>query len=91
MSDTGGPRWVSTGSGGINLLAADGSVLLSVSSVGALTFGAAATVTGMVIQSMTSTQRDALSSPTAGTIIYNSTTNKLNVRVAAGWEAVTSA
>lgn len=39
---------------------------------------------------MTTTQRDAVASPTAGMVIYNSTTNKLNVYTTA-WEAVTSA
>lgn len=37
---------------------------------------------------MTSTQRDALT-PSAGMVIYNTTTNKLNVYTTA-WEAVTS-
>lgn len=40
---------------------------------------------------MTTTQRDNVASPTAGMVVYNSTTGKLNVRGAAGWEAVTSA
>lgn len=40
---------------------------------------------------MTTTQRDNIASPTAGMVVYNSTTGKLNVRGAAGWEAVTSA
>lgn len=39
---------------------------------------------------MTTTQRDAVASPTAGMVIYNSTTNKLNVYTTA-WESVTSA
>jgi len=38
---------------------------------------------------MTTTQRDAIPSPTAGMVIYNTTTNKLNVYTIA-WEAVTS-
>lgn len=38
---------------------------------------------------MTTTQRDAIPSPTAGMVIYNTTTNKLNVYTTA-WEAVTS-
>ena len=47
---------------------------------------------GFSIPVMTQTQRDALEiSPAEGTLIYNATTNKLNVRVAAAWEAVTSA
>ena len=39
---------------------------------------------------MTTTQRDAIASPTAGMVVYNSTTNKLNVYTTT-WEAVTSA
>lgn len=38
---------------------------------------------------MTTTQRDAIPSPTAGMVIYNSSTNKLNVYTTT-WEAVTS-
>jgi len=39
---------------------------------------------------MTTTERNAIPSPTAGMVIYNATTNKLNVYTTA-WEAVTSA
>lgn len=39
---------------------------------------------------MTTTQRDNITGPTAGMVIYNTTTNKLNVYTTA-WEAVTSA
>ena len=47
---------------------------------------------GVVLPSMTTTERDALDSSELlrGQLIYNSTTNKVNVRVAAAWEAVTS-
>lgn len=38
---------------------------------------------------MTTTERNAIPSPTAGMVIYNSTTNKLNVYTTT-WEAVTS-
>lgn len=40
---------------------------------------------------MTTTQRNAVSSPTAGMEIYNSTTNKKNFYNGSAWEAVTSA
>ena len=40
---------------------------------------------------MTGTERDAISSPTAGLIVYNSTTNKLNFYNGSAWEVVTSA
>lgn len=38
----------------------------------------------------TTTERDAIPSPTEGVIIYNSTTQKLNFYDATGWRAVTS-
>lgn len=90
MSYTAGSRWVPTAAGGVILMAADGTTLLTVSSTGAVTFGAAATVPALRVQNMTTAERDALTAST-GTLIYNTTTNKLNVRVAAAWEAVTSA
>lgn len=40
---------------------------------------------------MTTTQRDAISGPATGSVIYNTTTNKLNLYTGAAWEAVTSA
>lgn len=62
---------------------------------GAPAASAALTVTsttqGLLFPRMTETQRDAISAPTAGLVIYNTTTNKLNLRVAAAWEVITSA
>lgn len=49
------------------------------------------TTKGLLIPRMTGTQRDAISSPATGLVIYNTTTNKLNFRAASAWEAVTSA
>lgn len=49
------------------------------------------TTQGFLPPRMTSTQRDAIASPTAGLVIYNSTTNKLNFYSGSAWEAVTSA
>ena len=40
---------------------------------------------------MTTTERNNLASPQAGMLIYNTTTNKLNVRVNSSWQAITSA
>lgn len=51
----------------------------------------ASTTKGVLFPRMTTTQRDAISSPPSGLVIYNTTTGKLNVRGAAAWEAVTSA
>ena len=43
------------------------------------------------LQGITTAQRDGISSPRVGMLIYNSTKNKLNVYTGAEWEAVTSA
>jgi hypothetical protein len=48
------------------------------------------TTTGLGLPSMTTTQRGNVAAPRAGLVIYNSTTNKINV-FTTGWEAVTSA
>ena len=47
------------------------------------------TTKGLGVPAMTGTERDAISSPRAGLIIYNTTTAKLNIFTTA-WEAVTS-
>lgn len=48
------------------------------------------TTQGFLPPRLTTTQRDAISTPTAGLIIYNSTTNKLNLFTTT-WEVITSA
>lgn len=48
-------------------------------------------MSGCLFPVHTTAERDALTGIPAGYVIYNSTTNKLNVRVAAAWEAITSA
>lgn len=47
--------------------------------------------TRLVLPKMTTTARDAMTNPVSGTIIYNTTTNKINFYNGSGWEAVTSA
>jgi hypothetical protein len=39
---------------------------------------------------MTTTERNALSNPDTGTVIYNETVNKLQVRTTTAWETITS-
>jgi hypothetical protein len=43
------------------------------------------TTQGVLFPRMTTTQRDAISSPPDGLVLYNSTTNKLQVRAAGSW------
>lgn len=76
----------------------EGMRLTSTSAVfGATSINAAAavqidsTTRGFLPPRMSTTQRNAISSPPAGLVIYNNTTNKLNVYTGAAWEAVTSA
>jgi hypothetical protein len=78
-----------------------GSAAMRINSAGAIGVGAGisaaalldltSTTRGLLPPRMTTAQRDAISTPPAGLMIYNTTTNKLNVRTASSWEAVTSA
>jgi hypothetical protein len=49
------------------------------------------TTKGFRPPSMTTTERNAISTPIAGLMIYNNSTNKLNFYNGSAWEAVTSA
>jgi hypothetical protein len=49
------------------------------------------TTRGLLPPRMTTTQRDAITTPGAGEFIYNTTTNKLNFYNGSAWEAVVSA
>jgi len=66
---------------GIGTTSPSASALLDVSS----------TTQGLLPPRMTGAQRDAISSPAAGLMVYNTTTNKLNFYNGTAWEAVTSA
>jgi hypothetical protein len=48
------------------------------------------TTRGFLPPRMTGTQRDAISTPPAGLILYNSTTNKLNIRESSTWNELIS-
>jgi len=69
---------------------ASGNVGIGGTANAAAILDAASTTKGFLPPRMTTAQRDAISTPPAGLVIYNTTTNKLNVRTASSWEAVTS-
>jgi hypothetical protein len=68
-------RITSAGRVGIGTSAPDASALLDVTS----------TTGGILFPRMTSTQRDAIGSPANGLVLYNTTTNKLQVRAGGSW------
>ncbi len=53
-------------------------------------FQAASTTRGALLPRMTTTQKNAISSPAEGLIVYDTTLHKLCVRAAAAWEVITS-
>jgi hypothetical protein len=80
------------GVGGTSSFFASGSTVFGGSTIPAsAVLSAESTTKGFLPPRMTTVQRDAIVSPDAGLVIYNTTTGKLNVRGAAAWEAVTSA
>jgi hypothetical protein len=64
-----------TGAGGFGTATPDAKAALDVTS----------TTQGFLPPRMTTAQRDAIVSPTAGLVLYNSTTNKLQVRTNTAW------
>jgi hypothetical protein len=66
---------VTTGAGGFGTATPDAKAALDVTS----------TTKGLLPPRMTGTQRDAIAAPPAGLMLYNSTTNKLQVRTDAAW------
>jgi hypothetical protein len=66
---------VTTGDAGVGTATPDSKAALDVTS----------TTKGFLPPRMTTAQRDAITSPTAGLVLYNSTTNKLQVRTNTAW------
>lgn len=71
-------------------LATDQIVIGATAVVASALFALVSTTLGFLPPKMTETQRDAISSPTPGLIVFNTTSNKLNLRGGAGWEVITS-
>ena len=81
LADQGRITIKSTGNVGVNTANPVASALLELSS----------TTQGFLPPRMTTTQKNAIASPAAGLVVYDTTLNKLCVRVAAAWQTITSA
>ena len=68
-----------------------GSVGVGSAAPGSAALAVTSTTQGLLLPRMTATQRDAIASPAAGLVVYNSTSGKLNFYNGSAWEAVTSA
>lgn len=68
-----------------------GAAVNTVSPSASAAFQVDSTTKGFLPPRVTTTQRDAISSPAEGLMVYNSSTHKLNFWNGSAWEAVTSA
>jgi hypothetical protein len=73
-------RISSSGNIGIGTAAPNASSLVDVSS----------TTQGFLPPRMTTAEKNAIATPAAGLMVYDTTLNKLCVRTAAAWETITS-
>lgn len=76
---------------GTNLVVGGAGVIGAASPAATAVLDLTSTTKGFLPPRMTTTERDAISTPAAGLTVYNSTTNKLNFYNGTAWEAVTSA
>jgi len=70
---------------------ASGNVGIGGTANAAAILDVSSTAKGFLPPRMTTAQRDAIATPPAGLMVYNTTTNKLNFYNGTAWEAVTSA
>lgn len=67
---------------------ADTANLIQVNGAGGIEINS--TTQGVLLPRMTSTQKNAIATPVAGLVVYDTTLNKLCVRTASAWETITS-
>jgi len=67
-----------------------GNVGIGTTANAAAILDVSSTTKGFLPPRMTEVERDAITTPPAGLMVYNSTTNKLNFYNGTAWEAVTS-
>ena len=62
---------------------------MAIAVTGSVDLGGAAADSRLILPRLNNAQRDAISTPMTGTLIYNSQTNKLNFYNGTAWRAVT--
>lgn len=88
--NTGGPGL--TGAGAERMrIDSRGNVGIGTTANAAAILDVSSTTKGFLPPRMTTTERNAIATPPAGLMVYNTTTNKLNFYNGTAWEAVTSA
>lgn len=94
-----GTAWVAqsaTDVNGVNFYATGNAVVDGVVAIGASSAAASAkievasTTQGVLFPRMTTTQKNAISSPAEGLVVYDTSLHKLCVRTAGAWESITS-
>ena len=78
-------RWQVSGSDALRIETSGSLAVGTASANAAAQLDVQSTTKGFLPPRMTTTQRDAISSPPDGLVLYNSTTNKLQVRAASAW------
>jgi hypothetical protein len=87
-----GTNTVALGSDSVTLTALKGSVIIGATVVNAAAIlQADSTTKGFLPPRMTTAQKNAISTPPAGLVVYDTDLNKLCVRAASAWQTITSA
>jgi hypothetical protein len=83
-------RWMTSGSERMRLVANGNLLLGTTTDVASSKLTVESTTQGFLPPRMTTTQKNAIATPAAGLVVYDTTLGKLCVRTAAAWETITS-
>jgi hypothetical protein len=83
-------RWMTSGSERMRLVSNGNLLIGTTTDVASSKLTVESTTQGFLPPRMTTTQKNAIASPAAGLVVYDTTLGKLCVRGAAAWETITS-